>query len=168
MQRHYANLNTLKPHRRTKLEEVNFPFSIYSKNKNKSKFTKYQQGKWDAMYAQLSELHKKFGHCCLPVNYSKNPTLGHWISAQRRQYTNGTLDEERKLRLKKIDFIWVVQKKNQGASKHTAICLSLYECIKRHGKTRLVEICSSVKLVLRATPQLPTIAPSNTYQTKYQ
>jgi len=78
---------------------------------------------WDAMYEKLKKFRNQFGHCRVPNRYEPDPSLGAWVSTQRRQYKawNGGKSNandiskstrkpsfpERVRRLNKLGFAWV-------------------------------------------------------------
>merc|ERR1712194_859616 len=40
--------------------------------------------RWEIMYEELRKFKEREGHCNVPLGYSDNPTLGIWVSTQRR------------------------------------------------------------------------------------
>lgn len=66
---------------------------------------------WEQRFNELMEYAKQNGDCCVPISYS-NRKLAHWVSNQRKFYTEQTkgkqnsLDDQRKQRLEKIGFVW--------------------------------------------------------------
>ena len=48
---------------------------------------------WSMRFQELCEFKEQLGHCLVPVKYSANPTLGFWVSYQRKNYR---LHQERK------------------------------------------------------------------------
>lgn len=82
-----------------------------SLGQNAGRSTQLEQ--WKTRFQQLVEFHKQFHHCCVPLNYPKNPSLAHWVKRQRYQYRikmkEGkplTLTDERQEALKKLGFVW--------------------------------------------------------------
>ena len=41
---------------------------------------------WSVRFQQLCEYKVHFGNCLVPRQYTANPTLGRWITTQRRNY----------------------------------------------------------------------------------
>jgi hypothetical protein len=41
---------------------------------------------WSERFEQLLEFKLQFGHCLVPQKYATNPTLGTWVSTQRKTY----------------------------------------------------------------------------------
>lgn len=80
--------------------------SIHSGGKS----TQFEQ--WNTRYEQLVAFQKEFHHCCVPLNYPRNPSLAHWVKRQRYQYRmksdgkHSTLTEERQKSLEKLGFVW--------------------------------------------------------------
>ncbi|CAB9502110.1 helicase [Seminavis robusta] len=60
---------------------------------------------WDAMLEELKEFQEKKGHCRVPATNGK---LGNWVSAQRKWYKKGKLNEERFQKPQGLGFTWVV------------------------------------------------------------
>jgi len=74
-----------------------------------------QAERWDDMFNRLVEFKKLHGHCLVPNRYVRDPSLGAWVSTQRRHYkilTTGGTDEttpmtaERASRLASVGFAW--------------------------------------------------------------
>jgi hypothetical protein len=62
--------------------------------------------KWNAMYAKLSAFVLENKNCNVPSHYKKDVGLGHWVSRQRWRKKNGTIREDRKNELEKLNFVW--------------------------------------------------------------
>lgn len=45
-----------------------------------------QAERWDQMFARLCEFKRIHGHCLVPNRYINDPSLGAWVSTQRRHY----------------------------------------------------------------------------------
>jgi len=78
---------------------------------NVRRSTQFEQ--WNTRYQQLVAFQKEFNHCCVPLNYLKNPSLAHWVKRQRYQYRmkmkegkHSTLTDERQKTLEKLGFVW--------------------------------------------------------------
>ncbi|CAJ1932800.1 unnamed protein product [Cylindrotheca closterium] len=72
-----------------------------------------QVEQWNTRFQQLVEFQKEFHHCCVPLNYSKNSSLAHWVKRQRYQYRvklkegkPSTLTDERQKALENLGFVW--------------------------------------------------------------
>jgi hypothetical protein len=63
---------------------------------------------WDLMYDVLLDFKRKTGHSLVPFRFSENPSLGIWVSEQRKSYKNHTLSLDRMNKLENIGFIWEV------------------------------------------------------------
>lgn len=96
--------------------------SVPPKKKKKKRRRKGegQQGlqeRWDEMFQRLVEYRKKNGNCLVPNRYADDPSLGAWVSTQRRQYkilTSGSSEStpmtpERATRLMSIGFVWATK-----------------------------------------------------------
>jgi len=70
--------------------------------------------KWEQMFEKLLEYEKQFGNTLVPNRYRADPSLGAWVSTQRRQYKaiqtgkceSSTMSQERIRRLEAIGFVW--------------------------------------------------------------
>ena len=67
---------------------------------------------WNERFEQLLEFEVEFGHYLVPQQYAANPTLGTWVSTQRRQYRlhqegkPSPMTEERTRLLESVGFVW--------------------------------------------------------------
>jgi hypothetical protein len=61
---------------------------------------------WQDMYRQLAVFKAEYGHCNLPVEYSKNPALGSWVNYQRQARRRGELPDHRIGQLDALGFVW--------------------------------------------------------------
>ncbi|KAL7557493.1 hypothetical protein ACA910_019339 [Epithemia clementina (nom. ined.)] len=70
--------------------------------------------KWDEMLNRLMAYKRENGHCLVPNRYPDDPSLGSWVSTQRRQHRilleggnePTSMTEERIARLEAIGFQW--------------------------------------------------------------
>ena len=85
------------------------------RKKQKVKGKGKQAERWDAMFDRLVQFQQEHGHCLVPNRYPEDPSLGAWVSTQRRHYkilmtgrTDQTtpMTEERASRLESIGFAW--------------------------------------------------------------
>ena len=96
-QRAYRKKGLLKQDRLRRLNEIGFKWTL---NKTPS---------WDALFAQLVEFKKRFGHCEVPSGWPENPRLVTWVYNQRRRrYRDNATGKERNRRLDEIGFRWRV------------------------------------------------------------
>lgn len=74
-----------------------------------------QAERWDQMFDRLVEFKRIHGHCLVPNRYVHDPSLGAWVSTQRRHYKALTSAEtgvacpmtpERAGRLASLGFAW--------------------------------------------------------------
>ena len=69
---------------------------------------------WEQRYQELIDYKQEHGDCKVPINYSSNPKLAHWVSNQRKHYNllqkgkKSFLSQKRLELLNKIDFVWKV------------------------------------------------------------
>jgi len=68
---------------------------------------------WDKHRIQLEAYYKEYGHCSVPLDHPKYPSLGNWLKQQRRLYKRvkegipeSQLPEERVLALEALEFDW--------------------------------------------------------------
>jgi hypothetical protein len=75
-------------------------------------------GLWNERFEQMREFKVQFGHCLVPIKYSANPKLGHWVSKQRsnyKLYQEGKLNPmtaERIRQLESLEFEWSAKQLN--------------------------------------------------------
>jgi hypothetical protein len=87
----------------------------HMRKKQKVKGKGKQAARWDAMFDRLVQFQQEHGHCLVPNRYHEDPSLGAWVSTQRRHFKilmSGRTDqttpmtEERASRLASIGFAW--------------------------------------------------------------
>lgn len=67
---------------------------------------------WNVRVKELIEYKKKHGNCLVPANYKDNPSLGRWVSTQRKYYKlwrqkkPSRISSERVNQLTSIGFVW--------------------------------------------------------------
>ena len=61
---------------------------------------------WEEQFAALKAYKALKGNCNVPQDYPENPSLGKWVSKQRRTKKTGTLSGERIARLEALGFVW--------------------------------------------------------------
>jgi hypothetical protein len=67
---------------------------------------------WIERFRGLHEFKAQFGHCLVPLKYSANPKLGHWVATQRHNYrlyhegSPGFMTAEHIRELESVGFIW--------------------------------------------------------------
>jgi len=62
--------------------------------------------KWNHMFSELEKYYKKYGNSKVPKTYADQNELGKWVLAQRRQFKEEKLSDERIKRLNTLDFVW--------------------------------------------------------------
>mmetsp|Transcript_8108 Transcript_8108/g.9432 ORF Transcript_8108/g.9432 Transcript_8108/m.9432 type:complete len:210 (+) Transcript_8108:3-632(+) len=68
--------------------------------------------KWNMRIQELLDYKRRFGDCCVPVQWKENPPLGRWVSTQRKYYKlylSGKptrISKERIIQLTKLGFVW--------------------------------------------------------------
>ena len=69
-------------------------------------FTASKEQKWQTQYDNLVQFKNRYGHCNVPQQYSRNPTLGRWVGKQREKLNDGKLPKEHYKKLKRLGF-WI-------------------------------------------------------------
>ncbi len=65
-----------------------------------------REWKWQEMYQQLEEYHRKYGNAKVPQKWPENRRLSNWVLVQRRRYAEGNMPKNRVEKLEKLDFVW--------------------------------------------------------------
>jgi len=92
---------------------------------------------WQGRFQELFEYKLTNGNCLVPSRYSPNPTLGHWVMTQRRQYhllknkKTTSLTDERINELDTLGFSWVVRDDPEATWNHRYE--DLYDYYKDNG-----------------------------------
>jgi len=99
VQRKLYRLGKLSLKRLTRLKKIGFTFEP-------------REIHWQEMYIALMKFKKKFGHCNVPDNFSKDPKLAHWVEYQRIAFKKETLSNDKIDKLRKLDFVWEMHNKS--------------------------------------------------------
>jgi len=62
--------------------------------------------KWDKSYQQLVEYKNTYAHCNVPQKWKENPTLGKWVSDQRKKWRDKNIGQEKIDLLNALGFVW--------------------------------------------------------------
>ena len=62
--------------------------------------------RWERSLDALVAYQKEYGDCNVPQKWKRNPSLGKWVSDQRKKWRDKTLMPEQQKRLEKLGFIW--------------------------------------------------------------
>lgn len=62
---------------------------------------------------ELKLFKEQYGHCNVPQKYSNNPSLGEWVSTQRRGYRKNTINQDLMEKLNEMNFSWFPKKEQQ-------------------------------------------------------
>ena len=71
-----------------------------------------REWQWEMRYRELQQFTSQCGHCCVPISYSENKHLAHWVSNQRKLYNlrmagkRSELTPSRIQQLEAIGFVW--------------------------------------------------------------
>ncbi len=77
------------------------------------------------------------GHCNVPSNYAKDPSLAVWVFNCRRQRKQGSLDAQRIKRLDAIGFVWSVRTRRVVARDWDAMVAQLKAFRVEHGHSNV-------------------------------
>ena len=74
--------------------------------------TKKLEAQWQAQLEKLKEYKRIDGDCNVPHHYEKDPSLGIWVSNQRRKYAQMKdgktfMDPDRMRKLELLGFEWL-------------------------------------------------------------
>jgi hypothetical protein len=86
-------------------------FDVANQPARKRRYTEKQEKKWDEMYAELCSYHKEHGHCIVKYHDENYEALANWVSLQRLNYRQGSMDETRQERLHDLNFTWIIQQR---------------------------------------------------------
>ncbi len=62
--------------------------------------------KWNHFFGMLNDYKNKYSHCNVPQKWKENPSLGTWVTNQRKKWREKTLMLEQRVRLEELGFIW--------------------------------------------------------------
>ena len=66
--------------------------------------------RWNVMFERLKKYKEEHGDCLVPYRYEGDPSLGRWVSAQRKISTlDNKTKGERRDKLNSIGFVWSVK-----------------------------------------------------------
>ena len=109
-----------------------------------NKIERKHQCRWDFMYEKLVQYKGCHGHTCVPYHYEEDPSLGMWVSTQRRVYNqklwcskNRSMESDRKEKLDSIGFVW--DAKNATADARAAAKTSISSSTTKKRKKDGVE-----------------------------
>ena len=77
-----------------------------------SSSTMQKTDQWQERFDELVEFRNQYGHCLVPLDFERNPRLGHWVKRQRTQYKlkisgeSSCMSEEREAALRGVGFVW--------------------------------------------------------------
>ena len=66
--------------------------------------------RWEAMYLELVQYHKKYGHCLISTA-KEYIALYNWVGSQRHRKKRGSISGQEEDLLNEIGFVWVLRKK---------------------------------------------------------
>ena len=72
---------------------------------------------WESWFRALEEYKNKYGNCDVPQKWKENPSLGKWISDQRKKWRDNALIAERVKRLESLEIIWQPKNGSQRREK---------------------------------------------------
>ena len=96
--------------------------------------------KWNDKFDRLVQYKQEHGDCLVPQNYKEYkedtllPSLGTWVSHQRKLYANNKLRPDRMSKLESIGFVWVAGESLTAREKQWEEMFSrLEEYTRQHG-----------------------------------
>jgi hypothetical protein len=132
--RHYRakqedSYHTLDDEKVAKLVEADFVFETKTHTMIRETVLKRFEGRWDYFFDLLLNFKKLHGHCAVPRRWKPDQPLASWVMRQRFQWkkmqegSHSYLTEERLERLKDIEFVFQVDRKQvypiDGSGKST-------------------------------------------------
>jgi len=93
VQRRAKRNGTLNSDRTKRLKDLGFSWAVLKKA-------------WETSFAQLERYKQKYGHCNVPLFWSRNLRLGKWVSHQRSRKKMNAISSDRVERLTALGFVW--------------------------------------------------------------
>ncbi|PRY01205.1 helicase associated protein [Pontibacter ummariensis] len=91
--------------------------------------------RWNQMLWRLKEFKQTFGHCRVPQKWVKDKQLAHWVTVQRRTYSQNRIREDRQRLLSELGFIWSI--KSRQEAQWEEFFLQLITFRQKHGHCRV-------------------------------
>jgi superfamily II DNA or RNA helicase len=105
-QRQFKKQGRLSKERWQRLDSIDFDWDPFA-------------SQWERMFVELRDYHAQRQHCRVPLTWSENPRLGHWVGVQRQQKKRGRLAGDRVAKLDSLGFDWSLVGKGGGrANQH--------------------------------------------------
>ena len=134
-QRSFYSQGRLSQEKVRKLDAIRFEWVIQPRTKRPDSTSRDR--KWQTQYQKLVEFYKQNGHCMVTINNNDDPSLFHWVKAQREYYKRNALRVDRQELLDSIGFVWYCDDSDFDAShnqRQWETMLHLLEDYKReHG-----------------------------------
>lgn len=102
-QRTRYNQGKLDRYRQQQLEKIKFDWNPIDTQ-------------WEVAFTHLSAFKVKYGHCRVPQEWPKNPSLGSWCLNQRQDFRKGTMPSTKVRRLTTLGFSWDPDEEKWGKS----------------------------------------------------
>jgi hypothetical protein len=80
------NKHTLDPNKQQLLEAIGVDLSGYKERSSGDVRTKKNNNFWHQNFAKLEQYRNVHGHCNVPYRFANDPSLGAWVSNQRKRY----------------------------------------------------------------------------------
>ena len=100
-----------------------------------------EENRWQKMFNELKMFKREHGNCLVPNRFSKNKSLGYWVSTQRHQYKlmkkkiPSLMTTEREAKLESLGFAWFTKDPNHTPWEDNFS--KLVEYIKKHGNCNI-------------------------------
>ena len=104
-QRQFRKQGRLPADRQQRLNAIGFEWEPFA-------------SQWKRMFAALRDYHAHHQHCRVPLSWTENPRLGHWVGVQRRQKKLGRLSADRVAKLDALVFDWSLAGTGGGSRHH--------------------------------------------------
>ena len=72
--------------------------------------SKKNEEKWLVQFEKLKKYNQQHGNCNVPSRYKEEPSLGYWVTNQRKAYHSEKLSKEHVKQLESIGFQWQLKK----------------------------------------------------------
>jgi hypothetical protein len=116
----------LTPEKKGKLTQLGFNWETKDEKEERT---------WNEFFERLKVYRKMYLDCCVPYRFKEDPSLGTWVSWQRKLYKRGTLPAHRKEKLKSIRFTWSLKTQSKGdTSNEDEMWFKMYEALLEYSQ----------------------------------
>lgn len=133
----------LKEYQKKRLDEIGFAW--------KADIARMKEEDWLSKLEHLKEFKQIRGHCRVPSNWKKHPSLGKWVSRQRAN--ENKLSVEKKAQLDEVGFMWQKDLEDYKASLWWTYVDEIVAYKEKYGHCRVNTRTASVRLNVWVTKQ---------------